>query len=508
MANKILKTLNFGGNDIYDLSPAWENIRNLPFGYETPTGGDTLKWDGNTTGLTNVLGVLFHVSDATPTVSTGTIGISSNGSVQTTQFTEANVVDNGEGVKYIIANDVAMAVIVPTDGITVEGLKFNKAGIYLRKSGSEYVSVLTIKDCEDFTGVKTLDYKYLPKSLRFGSDGVKTVEILPLTELEYSEDMDCCPYYNAIVGVEVGKTYTVNYNGVDYECVGQNIDGICLGNLSSYGLLGNDEPFIVAVSPPDMGVGMVVIPLDGATSVTLSISYNGEVITPIQTKYLPEHLQFGSTVEYGEIMSERELVGGGDDFFIAMNDNGDMPFDCPPLINGGRYTVVYNGVPYETSCMYAEGMYLFGNFGLMTGTGDTGEPFIGMRALEGGMPFLMAISTDGSTSITMSLSGDIEKVTKLDTKYLPEQFIVTFVHEGNDVWSFDKSYAEIVEAYMSGSQVVAKDLAAGYSMSLTCFDDLNVTFIAFTTGGHLRHYHIDGYDNVLTVKEYYLDKLL
>ena len=41
MANKLLKTLNFGGSDTYDLAPDWKNVQNAPFGLDY-TNGETL----------------------------------------------------------------------------------------------------------------------------------------------------------------------------------------------------------------------------------------------------------------------------------------------------------------------------------------------------------------------------------------------------------------------------------------------------------------------------------
>ena len=444
MADKILNSLNFGGEDTYYYS--WKNLIDKPFGYETPTGGDTLKWDGNTNGLEGVMGILYRVHEATPTVKEGTVEINSSGTVTSTPFT---VEDKNDGVQFLIANNVAIAVIVPTDGITVDGLKFNKAGIYLRKSGSEYVSALTIKDCEEFVGVKTLDYKYLPKSLRFGSDGVKTVEILPLTtefvtgddDGDGVDDMFALP--NMLQGIEDGKTYTVTYNGTAYECVAKyySIEGLemyVLGNFDlSTGIGDTGEPFVISslTTQEDVesfGTGVMISPLGGSIPTSLAISYETENITPIKTKYLPEHLQFG--VEEGsggvsEILPPTQMTLGDEINEGAMMSMHILANAVEGVVVGQTYTVNYNGTDYTCDAKeFTEGELTattLGNLSLLLGTENTGEPF-GLIILPpeqiSTMGFgVMLYSFDVATSVTLSILG--ETIKKLDNKYLDLDWI-------------------------------------------------------------------------------------
>ncbi len=359
MANKLLKTLNFGGNDKYDLAPKWENIQNLPFGYETPTGGDTLKWDGTTSGLTNVLGVLYHVSDAVPTLVEGKIEINSNGTVTTTPFNESDINDMGEGVKNITINSMPMVVIVPSSavGVTVDGLKFTKQGIYFRNAGGEYVASLTINGYEGFAGIK---------------------------------------------------------------------------------------------------------PIGGA--------------------YLPKALQFGTEVTYGEIMSERELVPLEEGAFIALDDNGESPFVLPQLTVGFTYTVVWNGVTYETLCSPFEGVSALGNVGLMTGGDDTGEPFVCVIANMYGSDIVCAMPLDGAETITMSLSGSVETITKLDSKYLPKPFIVNLESEDSLTFTADKTYNDIREAFIIGMRVYAINTQTDEYMQLINLTSYAATFMTATDG--------------------------
>lgn len=79
-------------------------------------------------------------------------------------------------------------------------------------------------------------------------------------------------YVCAITSVPtVGETYTVTYNGVDYETVAiQTSDGVALGNLAMMGLDDTGEPFIVMSTVSEMMA--VVMPLDGATLTSFKIS--------------------------------------------------------------------------------------------------------------------------------------------------------------------------------------------------------------------------------------------
>lgn len=119
-------------------------------------------------------------------------------------------------------------------------------------------------------------------------------DFFPETELTGIED-DGFMYPNAVEGIEIGKTYTVTYNGVEYECVAESFESdgvsvIVLGNGSMLGLTETSDPFIINIVPPEyiasMGAGLVAMPLDGSTSVTLSISGDGAICHPIETKYI------------------------------------------------------------------------------------------------------------------------------------------------------------------------------------------------------------------------------
>lgn len=124
------------------------------------------------------------------------------------------------------------------------------------------------------------------------------VEILPETALTDGEDEDSDgvldffyitqPLNETMV---TGETYTVSYNGAAYDCVVTEINGEQgLGNIGfAMGTGDTGEPFVIAfvndAETNAAGIYGMVIPLDGATSVTLSIT-QGSLHT-IDEKWLP-----------------------------------------------------------------------------------------------------------------------------------------------------------------------------------------------------------------------------
>lgn len=254
-----------------------------------------------------------------------------------------------------------------------------------------------------------LDSRFLNEALQFGAE---TKVILPETTSEVVAEMDGAPIYAAL-SVDVGKTYAVTWNGTKYVCIAQaapsgaGVSGAILGNFGAImGGASTGEPFVImcldASSAAAMGVGGLAAPLDGSESITLSIILDS--ITKLDSKYLNEALQFGETMT--EIFPETVI------------EQSSFPATLP-LVVGSTYTVKFNGVEYDCVCRTyeAEGIlgYILGNFGAMTGEGDTGEPFMLVYVPSYGA-CVIELLDESITSVTMSISGAAIK--KLDNKYL------------------------------------------------------------------------------------------
>lgn len=94
-----------------------------------------------------------------------------------------------------------------------------------------------------------------------------------------------------------GQTYTVNWDGTEYECVGVVFNSIpALGNLSIMG--GGDdtgEPFVY-VYDIEQAVGMFATH-DTSASHTISVKATAETVTPMAEEYLPKNIATKSDVE-------------------------------------------------------------------------------------------------------------------------------------------------------------------------------------------------------------------
>lgn len=156
------------------ISGDWEDMQNKPFG-ETPTGGDTITWDGNTEGLAASKeldgGTYYKVCDDIPDVTADTFAYSAkttfqfgDGSVGSgnTSGDSTDVMEGPTGCYYTYTGYY----IVTEQGV---GDVFPEKGVYLKKRVSEeytfFVCELTFSGFTGFPGIKTIDLKYLPDDI-------------------------------------------------------------------------------------------------------------------------------------------------------------------------------------------------------------------------------------------------------------------------------------------------------------------------------------------------------
>ena len=128
------------------------------------------------------------------------------------------------------------------------------------------------------------------------------VVVLPETALTYAGEVDGMQAHvltTSLLNVlEDGKTYQVAYNGTAYDCPVVSADGglaFVLGNASAVGSEGGnpDAPFALIVyndadTIAGQGFGGICAALDGATSVTISITGEGTNYKTIDEQYLPK----------------------------------------------------------------------------------------------------------------------------------------------------------------------------------------------------------------------------
>ena len=241
------------------------------------------------------------------------------------------------------------------------------------------------------------------------------VEILPETEA-VADGNGAFGITENVPVLELGNTYAVNYNGLEYVCVcknyGANEGGVYLGNGKILGGQDTGEPFLLA-SIEDNGTRlMVVYPKDNPTSVTVSIRSKSEV-QYFDPKYIKD--MYYTEGELVEILPECQPIDNEGSFVIEGVLN---------ITANETYVIKWNGVEY--SCIPIDGAllgetgYVLGDVYTLTGgqigEASTGEPFVILAAND--VTIIMAL--DGTTEPTLAIYCNGEVIHHLDEKFLPE----------------------------------------------------------------------------------------
>ena len=195
---------------------------------------------------------------------------------------------------------------IPCGGFVLgEGLVLSEDGKTLSVSGGGGGSV-----------PKPLTFDYMPEGYP-----TKSVETTTLMEEQQVAFTAADYFYMAQITnafeVVVGQTYTVNWDGTEYECVGAAFGegGHVFGNLSIMGA-GDDtgEPFIYVYNTKQ-AVGMFST-LDTAASHTISVKTGEEIVTPMAEEFLPS--------EINELIMNSSTTGSTKKFKITVDDSGTL----------------------------------------------------------------------------------------------------------------------------------------------------------------------------------------
>lgn len=288
------------------------------------------------------------------------------------------------------------------------------------------------------------------------------IEILPEIVLEVNEDTGAA-FGMQEAHLTSGDSYTVTYNGADYVCTAfyaEGMPGTSLGNLGvmDEGLPVTEDPFIIMAIDEEFredygGAALVVFPVDGSASFTLSIKGEGEIIHKIPGEYVEGGSRYTQPewgAENGVIVLPETTVSGEDMLPIVQK------FD---LEIGQEYVVHWNGTEYATACFEVQGVAAIGNIGAATGTGNTGEPFVILRVPDDQVgddgAYGAAMALDGSTSATLSITGNM--MHKIPAEYVEENYpplIVTVIGDttGNRL-HVDTDFETIAAAIDAGRVV-------------------------------------------------------
>ena len=270
------------------------------------------------------------------------------------------------------------------------------------------------------------------------------------------------------LGLVVGETYTVKWNGEDYTPTAVDasplvgVDGaVVLGMSASY-------PFTILAKP---GNGISISIDQGEAPVTVSISGFGNIIIPIPGKYLPKGTPWIGKGEMAEIWPETTVqFSEGYESSIA----GTIP-----MLEGETYIVKWNGTEY--ACVALDVSELTGSPAVFVGNGESfgmagnSEPFVISSMPDYGAIMLMDLT--GATEAVFSVYGKGELVHKIDSRCLPDTMLVNV-----DLISktADKNCAEIWEA-MQKKQNVFLNVGEAFCTCAGCAPSMGAFFIALAT---------------------------
>ena len=146
---------------------------------------------------------------------------------------------------------------------------------------------------------KPLTYDYMPEG--YPTKSVQTTTLMEEQELAFALTGDAGQYgvlLTEAFEVVEGQTYTVNWDGTEYECVGFASNSMpMIGNLSILSMSESDdtgEPFLYYNNGNMGGVGT----FDTSASHTIGVKRTEEVITPMAEEFLPATSKNTTTVFY------------------------------------------------------------------------------------------------------------------------------------------------------------------------------------------------------------------
>ena len=161
---------------------------------------------------------------------------------------------------------------------------------------------------------KPLTYDYMPEG--YPSKAMQTTTLMEEQELAFASGGGVyMARLTKALEIAEGQTYTVNWDGTEYECVCSISNGtmLVLGNLSIMGA-GNDtgEPFLYSGSNAGSGFGT----LDTSASHTISVKTTVETVTPMAEEFLPS--------EVNELIMNSSTPDSTKKFKITVDDSGTL----------------------------------------------------------------------------------------------------------------------------------------------------------------------------------------
>lgn len=331
-----------------------------------------------------------------------------------------------------------------------------------------------------------IDSKYLPEHIHlwndiedkpFGEDVIEEVFFEEST-LECSTQ-DGSNYYgykelSTTINFEEGQTYTVVFDGVRYEnleCCSLMVNGIGM-DAEGIGSFDWEEspsfpsyldntfknfPFYIFITHEQGYNGFHMYVQDSGTH-TFTIYKTNRNLKTIETKFLPEHLQFGkmitnTAVLYNDNLTFSQYEGSG----VSIDNQN---FD---LVLGETYQIVIDGVEYEpTVCKEYQSMYetykVLGNPSLHNaGSENSGEEYLWIDNFH----FFMTGKTGKTVSV--KILGKGEGIVPIDEEFLPETIARTEYVNANFALKSDLQNIDLSEYETKTDAQTKLDEAIAYT---------------------------------------------
>ena len=260
---------------------------------------------------------------------------------------------------------------------------------------------------------------------------------------------------------EVGTTYIINWNGIEYVSVCYIFgDGLCVGDNSFItGAESTGEPFFIGM----INSGVIIMFALDATAAgetrTFSISTNLTDIHKIDVKYFPDGYPYTSLVT-GTLVDNVSIEISSD------GGNVNNPFSLT-LEVGETYTVTWDENTYECTAYNVDGIPVIGNATIvdMSGGGNN-EPFF-IDTYDG-----VSVYAQEAGTHTISISGPSLEVHQMDVKYIPTNSFDGFVRYDTDQ-SLSTTQAETARTNIGA---ISSDALNGYLPVKTSKENYTFSF--------------------------------
>lgn len=447
--DKQIKKAGGGGGGV----SSWNDLTDKPFG-DSSTGGDTLTWDGNTEGLVNVLDMLYKVSDAIVTIddfANGWSCVMSDGRISSETAEYASELAPG------VVSALSMFCVAESGvGVDLEGLAFPESGIYFVKMDGIHTTSVTIPGYTGFPSTKKLDTKYLPEHLQFG-EKIVIDEVILKQSVEIGDE----GYAELAINGKIseGKNYTVNLDGTTYECVAwynEERDSLIIGNgsFAEADGLGEDVPFAIDYYSKEAFINM---PNDMHSVHSVEVYREDIKIQKIDTKYLPEHLQFGEDPAGGDTLYWDGNADGKVVILESFVHVSDVVLTKSDFSNGAKVVI---GENLEVLTIDEEDVIegAIEGIGLMFGEvcfciNETEAEMVDVPA---GVYFLRTDEGIYVSSLTIHGYTGFPVMKKIDPKYLPSAGGIKYVYINEDDdgnYTASATYDQITTWIKSGMDV-------------------------------------------------------